>query len=64
MNDGVTTKETLVIPDEMIEFARVYRVLSDLDPAQLKKLLPLAEEAHFNRGQLLFKEGDQSLSRT
>ncbi len=54
-------KETSVIPDEMIEFARIYRVLSDLDPEQLKKLLPLAEESHFNRGQLLFKEGDQSL---
>jgi CRP-like cAMP-binding protein len=55
------TKENAVIPDEMIEFARAYRVLSDLDPAQLKKLLPLAEEAHFNRGQLLFMQGDQSL---
>ena len=47
-------KETSVIPDEMIEFARIYRVLSDLDPEQLKKLLPLAEDSHFNRGQLLF----------
>lgn len=54
-------KENAVIPQEMIEFARVYRVLSELDPAQLKKLLPLAEEAHFHRGQLIFKEGDQSL---
>lgn len=54
-------KENQVIPDEMIEFARVYRVLSELDPAQLKKLLPLAQEQHFSRGQLVFKEGDQSL---
>jgi len=50
-----------MIPDEMIEFARVYRVLSELDPTQLKKVLPLAEEALFDRGQLLFREGDRSI---
>jgi len=55
------TNQSAVIPEEMIEFARVYRVLSELDPDQLKKLLPLAEETHFSRGQILFKEGDQSL---
>lgn len=49
-----------MIPDEMIEFARVYRVLSELDPEQLKKVLPLAREASFHRGELLFREGDQS----
>lgn len=49
-----------MIPDEMIEFARVYRVLSELDPEQLKKVLPLAEEACFHRGEILFKEGDRS----
>ena len=49
-----------MIPDEMIEFARIYRVLSELDPEQLKKVLPLAQEANYSSGDLLFHEGDQS----
>ncbi|HTS75366.1 MAG TPA: cyclic nucleotide-binding domain-containing protein [Bryobacteraceae bacterium] len=49
-----------MVPDEMIEFARIYRVLSELDPEQLKKVLPLAQESHYRRGELLFREGDRS----
>lgn len=49
-----------MIPDEMLEFARIYRVLSELDPEQLKKVLRLAQESHFQKGELLFREGDHS----
>jgi CRP-like cAMP-binding protein len=49
-----------MIPDEMIEFARIYRVLSELDPQQLKKVLPLTQEMNFEKGSLLFQEGAHS----
>lgn len=49
-----------MVTDEMVEFAQIYRVLSELDPAQLKKILPLAQEVQFREGDFLFKEGDHS----
>ena len=49
-----------MIPDQFIEMTRAYQLLSGLDPEQLRKLLPLAEEKHFDSGQILFHEGDRS----
>jgi len=49
-----------VIPDEFIQMAKAYRVLSDLEPKHLKKLLPLAHEASFKAGEIIFREGDRS----
>jgi CRP/FNR family transcriptional regulator, cyclic AMP receptor protein len=49
-----------VIPDELLKMSQTYRVLSELDPRQLRKLLPMAEEQRFTRGQVIFREGDKS----
>jgi CRP/FNR family transcriptional regulator, cyclic AMP receptor protein len=49
-----------MIPKEFIDMARAYRVLSDLQPAQLRKLLPLAEEKYFGAGTIIFREGEKS----
>jgi CRP/FNR family cyclic AMP-dependent transcriptional regulator len=49
-----------VIPDQFIEMAKAYRVLSDLEPSKLKKLLPLAHDANFEPGDIIFREGDRS----
>ncbi len=49
-----------MIPEEFIEMTRAYRLLSELDPPQLRKLLPLAEEKEYNTGSLIFREGDKS----
>jgi CRP/FNR family transcriptional regulator, cyclic AMP receptor protein len=49
-----------MIPDQFIEMTRAYQLLSGLEPEQLRKLLPLAEEKHFDSGQILFHEGDRS----
>jgi CRP-like cAMP-binding protein len=35
-------------------------MLSDLDPQQLRKLIPLAEEKQYYTGQVIFEIGDQS----
>jgi CRP-like cAMP-binding protein len=40
--------------------AHTYRVLSSLDPLQLRKLLPLAEERQYKKDQIIFREGDKS----
>jgi len=47
-------------PEQFVETARAYRLLSELDPEQLRKLLPLAGEHVFEAGRLIFKEGDRS----
>ena len=49
-----------MIPDEFIGMARAYRVLADLEPSQLRKLLPLAEEKEFAAGTVIFAEGAKS----
>jgi hydrogenase maturation factor len=38
-----------------------YRLLSELDPQQLRKLLPLAHEKHFEVGTVIFRAGERSL---
>lgn len=49
-----------MIPDEFVTMAQTYRVLSELEPRQLRKLLPLAEDMQFQSGQIIFREGDKS----
>lgn len=52
--------EMLVIPEELLEMAQTYRMLSELDPQQLRKLVPLAEHKQYYTGQVIFHIGDQS----
>ncbi len=49
-----------MIPDQFEEMARTYRLLGELEPEQLRKLLPLAEQKTFHTGRVIFREGDQS----
>jgi CRP/FNR family cyclic AMP-dependent transcriptional regulator len=42
------------------ESGQAYRLLSELDPHQLRKLLPIAQDAQFNAGQVIFRAGDKS----
>ena len=49
-----------MIPEELLEMAQTYRMLSELDPQQLRKLVPLAEHKQYSTGQLIFRTGDQS----
>ena len=49
-----------MIPDELLQMAQTYRMLSELDPHQLRKLVPLAEPRQYTTGQLIFQIGDQS----
>jgi CRP/FNR family cyclic AMP-dependent transcriptional regulator len=49
-----------MIPEQFLYVARAYRLLSELEPRQLRKLLPLAEERQFSPGEVIFKEGDRS----
>lgn len=49
-----------MIPDELLEMAQTYRMLTELDPQQLRKLVPLAEHKQYCTGQIIFQIGDQS----
>lgn len=49
-----------MIPDELSEMAQTYRMLTGLDPQQLRKLAPLAETKQYSTGQVIFHIGDQS----
>jgi CRP-like cAMP-binding protein len=49
-----------VVPEEFDTMAQTYRVLSELDPQQSRKLLPPAEDRKFGGGQIIFREGDKS----
>jgi len=49
-----------MIPEPVLQMAHAYRLLSELDHAQLRKLLPLLEEKHFDAGQIIFREGDKA----
>lgn len=44
-----------------LETLHAYRLLSELDPRQLRKLLPLALERQFDDGQIIFHSGERSL---
>jgi CRP/FNR family cyclic AMP-dependent transcriptional regulator len=45
-----------------LETYEAYRLLSELDPNQLRKLILLAQEKQFGAGEIIFQAGDQSLS--
>jgi CRP/FNR family transcriptional regulator, cyclic AMP receptor protein len=49
-----------VIPQEFERVARAYRLLGDLEPKHLRKLVPLAEDRQFRPGEIIFKERDRS----
>ena len=53
--DGAETS-----PELTPETAHAYRLLSDLGPEQLRKLLLLAQEKQFAAGEIVFHSGDQS----
>jgi CRP/FNR family transcriptional regulator, cyclic AMP receptor protein len=43
-----------------LETCRASRLLSDLDPQQLRKLIPLAKKELVNAGEIIFHAGDRS----
>jgi len=49
-----------MIPEEFIVVAQTYRVLSELDPQQLRKLLPIAQDRRYPGGEIIFRECDKS----
>jgi len=49
-----------MIPEQFLEMAHAYRLLSELDPRQLRKLLPLAAERQYEKDEIIFREGDKS----
>ena len=49
-----------MIPDQFLYVARAYRLLSELHPKYLRKLIPLAQERQFGAGEIIFHEGDHS----
>ena len=50
----------VVIPEELVEMAQTYGMLVELDPQQLRKLVPLAQHKQYSTGQVIFQIGDQS----
>lgn len=47
--------------NELLTMILTYRVLRELEPDQLRKLLTIAEDRQFDAGQVIFLEGDKSL---
>jgi len=45
-----------------LDTCRASRLLSELDPAQLRKLIPLAQNELFAAGEIIFHAGDRSRS--
>ena len=54
--------EPLRTPKTSLETNSAYRLLSELDPQQLRKLIPLAEDRHYTSGQIIFPAGVTSSS--
>jgi CRP/FNR family transcriptional regulator, cyclic AMP receptor protein len=50
----------MTIPSELLEMADTYRLLAELSPDQLRKLIPLVQEKEFASGEIIFREGQQS----
>jgi len=44
-----------------LETYEAYRLLSELDPQQLRKLILLARDKNFEAGEIIFQSGDKSL---
>jgi hydrogenase maturation factor len=47
-------------PAATVESIQAYRLLSELEPQQLRKLLPLAQDRQFEAGQIVFRAGEKS----
>jgi CRP-like cAMP-binding protein len=47
-------------PMATVESMQAYKLLSELDPRQLRKLLPLAQDRQFEAGQVVFRSGEKS----
>jgi CRP-like cAMP-binding protein len=47
-------------PMATVESIQAYKLLSELDPRQLRKLLPLAQDRQFEAGQVVFRSGEKS----
>jgi CRP-like cAMP-binding protein/hydrogenase maturation factor len=45
---------------ESLETSGAYRLLSQLDPGQLRKLIELAQDRHYNKGEIIFPSGATS----
>jgi CRP-like cAMP-binding protein len=43
-----------------VESIQAYKLLSELDPRQLRKLLLLAQDRQFEAGQVVFRSGEKS----
>jgi CRP/FNR family cyclic AMP-dependent transcriptional regulator len=43
-----------------METSGAYRLLNELDPAQLRKLIGIAQERHYSRGDIIFPSGATS----
>jgi CRP/FNR family cyclic AMP-dependent transcriptional regulator len=48
-------------PLPTVESIQAYKLLSELEPQQLRKLLPLALDWLFEAGQIIFRSGEKSL---
>ena len=49
-----------MVPKHFLEMAHAYRLLCELDPRQLRKLLPLGEERQYQKDEIIFREGDRA----
>jgi CRP/FNR family cyclic AMP-dependent transcriptional regulator len=49
-----------VQPTADMETSGAYRLLNELDPAQLRKLIGIAQERHYSRGDIIFPSGATS----
>ena len=59
IESGAATQGGEDKPD--LDSLRAYRLLSELGPEQLRKLLPLAQEQRFAAGEIVFHAGEKSL---
>jgi hydrogenase maturation factor len=59
IESGAATQGGEDKPD--LDSLRAYRLLSELGPEQLRKLLPLAQEQRFAAGDIVFRAGEKSL---
>jgi hydrogenase maturation factor len=48
-------------PEDDLRTNQAYRFLNELDTQQLRKLLPLAQDKQFARGEVIFRTGERSL---
>jgi CRP-like cAMP-binding protein len=48
-------------PARRMETDRAFRVLCELEPRQLRMLIPLADDKHFATGDIIFSSGEKSL---